>query len=87
MTKPTSRYNPIDVLIFVARHKMRNGGQSPTLREICIGACISSTGVVSVILDILESDGKIARREDGSSRDISLPGESYIPPADILTML
>lgn len=82
-----SRYNPLDVLLFIARHKMHNGGRSPTLREICTGACVSSTSIATVLLDILESEGKIERRDDGSCRDISLPGESYIPPADLLEML
>lgn len=62
------------VFEFVRDYRRRNGGSSPTLREIMAGAQVSSTSVVWYTLGRLAEDGRI-RRPGNRSRAIEVVGE------------
>lgn len=57
---------------YICEHWRRNL-QAPTLREICDGAFISSTSVVSYHIDALESTGRL-QREYGLARSLHPTG-------------
>jgi hypothetical protein len=72
-----------EILRFVIDYKVEHCGQSPSLREICKGAGVSSTSVVLFNLSNLADIGYIRMTGDGNTRGIFLLGESYLPPQTI----
>jgi len=74
-------HDPSNVLRFIIKYKISNGGNSPSIRDISNGCQISSTSNVSSILKHLEHTGKI-KISKNRSRLISIPGERWIPPKD-----
>lgn len=64
------------VLQFIREYKARNGGNSPSYREIQAGCEIGSTNTVALILRDLEQAGCIQMRPE-RSRSITLVGESH----------
>ena len=63
-----------EVLDFVTRH-IREHGYAPTLREIARELGVSGTLGIMKHLEALEKKGQL-RRQEGSSRGISLPGQA-----------
>jgi LexA DNA binding domain. len=63
-------HDPRKVLKFITKHKVKHGGDSPTLREIGDACDIPAPSNVREILLKLERDGKVILRRG----QIELPG-------------
>jgi repressor LexA len=71
-----------EVLDFVTRHIQENG-YAPTLREIAKQLGVTGTLGVMKHLEALEKKGQL-RRQEGSSRGISLPGQAQAASVPIV---
>lgn len=73
------RKNRTDLVFTAIVDHLDRTGISPTIREIQTATAISSSSVVDYNLGLLEQQGRITRRHDGSNRTIRLTG-TPVPP-------
>lgn len=63
--------------------KQQHGGKSPSIRELMELTQIPSTSMICFYLDQLQEQEVLLLGNKHSARDIVLPGEQYIPPANV----
>ena len=68
---PSSEVEMHDVILDFIREFHRRNGYAPSYREIRDGVGLSSTSQVSIYINDLVEEGKLAK-EDGQSRTIRL---------------
>lgn len=72
------KINYDNIYNYIVSYKQCHCGDSPGFRDIALECDISSTSVVSYILDALEQEGRIKLNSD--ARSIEVCGGRWIPP-------
>lgn len=80
------------VLHFIQLYMLEHGGRAPTLKEMLLAkvgfhtpaGAITSKSVLRYNLQRLEERGDLDRIDDGSSRNLSVPGGVYTIPFNVM---
>jgi len=68
---------------FIIEYRKSHNGDSPTLREICVGANVSSTSVVAYYLDRFEYYGLVKLNGQLKMRNIHIPNSAWYFEGDL----
>jgi SOS-response transcriptional repressor LexA len=71
------RHDRQAIFQYIVQVKRNRDGNSPSMREIMEACGITSSSVMSHILDLLEKEGRIRRRRFGRSRSIEVVGGKW----------